>query len=310
MYYFIVNPKSRSGEADSLWHKLEQELISREVDYQACLTEYPGHATELAASLSLSGTKENPVVLVAIGGDGTIHEILSGIADFDSVILGYIPTGSGNDFGRSMKLPTDPLESLNYILDARNIRQLDVPYLVQDHKRSHFGISSGIGFDAAVCRELFVTPLKKILNRFGLGKLTYLAVALQQLYSARPTKMTLTLDEKESISYDRVYFTAIMNQKYEGGGFQFCPDARYDDQLLDVILIEGISKLKVLICLPTAFFGKHTKIKGVHIYQAKTIQVQTDTPLPVHLDGEFGGNRQLLEAAIEKKPLKIILPVI
>ena len=80
-----------------------------------------------------------------------------------------------------------------------------------------------------------------------------------------------------------------MNQKYEGGGFKFCPHASPSDGYLDVIVVDGLSKPKVLCCLPTAFFGKHTLFRGVHIFRCKKIDIHSDLALPVHKDGESAG---------------------
>ena len=310
MYYFIVNPNSRSGKGRLIWENLYKQLMQRQVSFQYCLTRYSGHATEIATMACGLGTASDPIYLIAVGGDGTIHEVLTGITDFERVIFGYIPTGSGNDFCRSMQLPADSVATLDYILRADRIGIMDVPFLTRQDKTSRFGISAGIGYDAGVCQEVLATPLKKIFNRLRLGKLIYLFVALKQLIFISPGQMTVTLDGKNSFSYDRVYFTAVMNQKYEGGGFKFCPDARPDDQFLDVILAEGIGKLKLLFCLPTAFFGKHTRIRGIHIYRCKKIHIHSEQPLPIHIDGESGGIHRDLTVSIEKKPLKIILPVV
>lgn len=310
MYYFIVNPDSRSGRGRAIWEQLKSVLLLRGIDFKSSLTQYAGHACTLAAQASLLGTAEHPVCIVAVGGDGTIYEVLTGIQDFDHVIFGYIPTGSGNDFCRSMGLPQDPQEALDSILKMERIEKMDVPYLLQDGRKYRFGISTGIGYDAGVCQEVLSTPLKRIFNRIGLGKLTYLIVALRRLVFITPGRMRIQMDGGRDFTYDRVYFTAVMNQKYEGGGFMFCPDARPDDGLLDVIVIQGVSKLKLLCCLPTAFFGKHTHIKGIHIFQCKSIDIHSDLPMPVHKDGESGGIRHEISVSFEKKPLKIILPVI
>ncbi len=310
MYYFIVNPNSRSGRGRSIWNQIHQQLILRGVEFQYSLTRYSGHATEIAAKACSLGTESEPLYMIAVGGDGTIQEVLTGIHDFNRVIFGYIPTGSGNDFCRSMGLPFDPMESLEYILKAQRISQMDVPYLIRENKKSRFGISTGIGYDAGVCQEVLATPLKKVFNRLGLGKLIYLFIALKQLIFISPGKLSVTLDNEKTFSYDHVYFTAIMNQKYEGGGFKFCPEARPDDRILDVILVEGVSKIKLLFCLPTAFFGKHVGIRGIHIFTCGDIHVHSEAPLPIHIDGESGGIRKDLTVSVEKSSLKILLPVI
>ena len=286
MYYFIVNPNSRSGRGRSIWNEIHQQLMLRGIDFQYCLTRYSGHAAEIASDACALGTESEPVYIIAVGGDGTIHEVLTGITDFDRVVFGYIPTGSGNDFCRSMRLPFDPMESLEYILKAEHISKMDVPYLLRNNKKSRFGISTGIGYDAGVCQEVLATPLKKIFNRLGLGKLIYLFIALKQLIFINPGKMTVTLDGENTFSYDHVYFTAVMNQKYEGGGFKFCPEASPSDGKLDIMVAADLSKKKILCLLPTAFFGKHTKFRGVTILQCRSAEVSTGSTLPIHTDGE------------------------
>ena len=309
MYHFIVNPNSRSGAGQQVWIRLRRELVKRRVSYQFYLTKYVGHAVKLAAKVSMQGTSDAPVYLIIVGGDGTIHEVLSGITDFDHVILGFIPTGSGNDFCRGMHLPNEPLAALDSILARAHIGTTDVPCITQpDGRISRFGISAGMGYDAAVCQEVSLSTAKKYLNRFGLGRLVYVYVALKQLMFTTPVPMTLYLDGKRKYSFRKCYFTAIMNQAYEGGGFRFCPAARPDDGILDVIVVNGISRLKLLVCLPTAFFGQHVRIRGIHIFRCRHIEINSAVPLTVHHDGEFGGISGELTVSLEKKSIKIILP--
>jgi YegS/Rv2252/BmrU family lipid kinase len=308
MYYFIVNPNSRSGAGALIWEQVRKELKNRQVPYEAYLTRYVGHAASYAAEISSKGTSEDPVYLITLGGDGTIYEVLTGITDLDHVIFGYIPTGSGNDFCRSMKISQDPLEALDTILKKECIQAMDVPYILTGQNKYRFGISAGIGYDAAVCQEVLATPAKKVFNRLGLGKLIYLYVALKQLLFLNPAPMTICLDGQRKYNFRKVYFTAVMNQKYEGGGFKFCPRAKYNDGILDVIIVEGMSRLKVLACLPTAFFGKHTHFKGIHILRCKSIEINSAVPAAVHKDGESGGIQGRIYVSLEDKPVKIILP--
>ena len=310
MYSFIVNPNSRSGQGRDIWNHLRSIMESQGISYQYFFTEYVGHATELAHRLSAQGTPDNPVTLITVGGDGTIYEVLTGICDPDSVIFGYIPTGSGNDFCRSMGLPMDPGKALHSILEKTRIMSMDIPKITLGSHAYRFGISAGMGYDAAVCQEVLITSGKKFLNRLHMGKLVYLMVALKQFLFLSPASVTVKADSQNTRTFPKTWFAAVMNQKYEGGGFKFCPDAQPDDGLLDVIVIEGISKLKMLFCLPGALFGKHTKLRGVHIFQCKDVSFTSNRPLPVHKDGESGGIQREFSVTIEKKPLKIIMPVL
>ena len=305
MYYFIVNPNSRSGKGAQIWKEIRQVLRQRKVSYKSYFTAYRGHAISLASKITEESSE--PLTLVAVGGDGTIQEVLTGIRDLSSVTFGYIPTGSGNDFCRSMNLPQEPLKALDLILGRHNVIEMDVPSISYKKNRSRFAISCGIGFDAAVCHEVGITPMKKVLNRFGLGKLVYLFVALKQLLFLTPSTVSLNMDGQQR-TWAKVYFAAIMNQKYEGGGFKFCPKASPSDGTLDVIVVEGLSKLKVLFCLPTAFFGKHTGFRGIHIYQCKKVSVKSALPLAVHKDGESGGLHRTFSVSMEPSRIRMIVP--
>ena len=191
MYSFIVNPNSRSGQGREIWNHLRSIMESQGISYQYYLTEYVGHATEFARKISASGTPDEPATLVTVGGDGTIYEVLTGIEDLDNVIFGFIPTGSGNDFCRSMGLPRNPEEALRIILNKRRIVSMDVPKIQLGSHAYRFGISAGMGYDAAICQEVLITPGKKFLNRLHLGKLTYLMVALKQFLFLTPFTVTV-----------------------------------------------------------------------------------------------------------------------
>ena len=115
--------------------------------------------------------------------------------------------------------------------------------------------------------------------------------------------MRITLDDQKPITFPKVYFIAAMNQRYEGGGFEFCPKADPKDDRLDLILVEKMPKLKILCLLPTAFFGKHTRFHGVHIYTFKEATLITERPLFLHTDGEIPG--KTMEATWRLLPEKL-----
>lgn len=283
MYYFIVNPKSSSNRGIRRWRLIEAQLNRESMQYKVFFTEHEGHATAIADTICQK--HQNPT-LVAVGGDGTANEVISGIPCLSDVSFGYIPTGSSNDLARSLGIPSDPLKALDRILYPKSPITMDVGYITNGTKSRSFAVSTGIGYDAAVCHEALHSGIKRILNRFHLGKLTYMGIALRQLLLLKPSPLVLTLDNEKKLCFDHVFFAAVMNQKYEGGGFMFCPEAKSGDGWLDVCVIEKMPKLKVLMLLPTAFRGKHVKYRGVHIYRCKKAQLKTPRPLPVHADGE------------------------
>lgn len=304
-YTFIINPNSRSGKGMVLWNLLKPELKKRRIEHEIFYTQYVGHATEIARQVTTDGEEQ---ILVVMGGDGSICEVLTGIQDFSHVILGYIPTGSGNDFTREMKLPTKPKEAFELVLHPGKIAPMDVGEVETAEGTWRFGVSTGIGFDAAVCHNVDRTRMKPFLNKIHMGHLVYLGVALKRLFADTFYEVDVTMEDGTKKHFKKAYFVAVMNQPYEGGGFRFCPDAKMDDGLLDVIVVSDIPRLKVLCLLPTAFFGKHTHFKGVDIFQCKEIHVKVDKKAPIHADGQPVAVEDEMKVRVAEQQIRWILP--
>lgn len=304
MYYVIVNPASKSGRGRQIWARLAHIFIDSKIPYKVIFSKEAGHVARIVTRLTapLNGKPDAPPVkLILLGGDGTVNEALQGISDFDRVWLGYIPTGSSNDLARDLGLPREPEMILHTILDGCVKRTMDLGTLTYENtsgQRSrlhagtlsavrHFAVSSGIGFDAAVCEEALASRFKNSLNKLGLGKLTYLTIALKQLITARSVSCDIYLENtKEAIHLNRFLFTAFMVHQYEGGGFRFCPMADASDGLLDLCVIGGLPKPVMLLALPTAFLGKHYIFPQIKHYRTSQVRFVSSTPLWVHTDGE------------------------
>lgn len=304
MYTFIVNPNARSGLGHKVWSSLEEVLKEKNVEYEVLFTKYQHHATKLVQNLTSTGEE---CTIIALGGDGTINEVVNGICDISKVTLGYIPIGSSNDFARSLKLSTDAHEALKNILNPSAYKYINIGSLEYENTKRRFGVSCGLGFDAAVCHKIVVSKLKLILNKIGLGKLTYVIVALQSLLAQDPRPMTLTFDDGRKVDFKKAYFVAGMNQKYEGGGFKFCPKADPSDDILDIMVASDISKLKVLSLLPTAYKGWHVHIKGIYTYQCKYVDIESEIALPVHTDGEPVLFQKKARLGLEPEKVRLIL---
>lgn len=303
MYTFIVNPNARSGLGQKLWLLVEADLKERGAKYQVFFTKYQRHATTIVQNLT---SDLNLHTLVVLGGDGTINEVVDGIAQLEKITLGYIPIGSGNDFARGLGLPTDTKQALDNILNPSHYSYINIGVLAYDDTRRRFAVSSGIGFDAGVCHEAAVSRIKLILNRLRLGKLTYVGIALRQILTLTPAPMSILLDDVRKLTFDRTYFTAAMNLMYEGGGFKFCPNAGFDDDYLDIIVAAGLPKLKILALLPTAYKGWHTRFRGIYIYRCRKIDITSSVSLPVHTDGEPVLRQRKIHIFFEPEKLRVI----
>lgn len=309
MYHVIVNPASCSGKGFNIWkNKIEPALLKERVPFQSYLSEKPGDVIRIAKEISANAAGDTSLSVIVLGGDGTVNETLQGIAEPMKLILGYIPTGSSNDLARDLKIPKDPIEALHLILHAKVPVSMDLGTITySDGEKRRFLVSCGIGYDAAVCEEALHSPFKKTLNKLGLGKLIYLSVALKQLLTAKAVSGRLTPDHGENISIGNMLFTCCMLHRFEGGGFMFAPNADPHDGILNLCAVGDISKSLILFALPTAFYGKHYRFRGITPYQGRHIVIETDKPLWVHTDGEVTRKENRLEIYCEKDAFSMFL---
>ncbi len=303
MYYFIVNPSSRSGRGRRVWQQVEEELERLSMEYRVFFTSGPSHATTLAADITRRPGRHT---LVAVGGDGTINEVINGIRDFERITFAYIPTGSSNDFARSLGLPWEPLAALHNILHPTYYRRIDLGQMEYGNKTRLFAVSCGMGFDAAVCREAFRSRIKHVLNRVGLGKLTYVGIALHQMLLLKAHPIHMTVDSSLKKTFPKTFFISVLNCPYEGGGLKLCPKASPSDKRLDFCVVERMNKLFLSLMLPTAYFGRHTHFRGIHIDTGTVIHLKSSAPLPVHADGEYCQAQTSLSICCIPEKLKII----
>lgn len=290
MYYFIVNPKSKTGKGQNIWEKLEGILKERNVEYKVFFTKRAGHATELAREIcALEGTKR----IVFVGGDGTANEVINGLSDFDDLTLGYIATGSGNDLALGLGIPKDPEEALRHVLEPKRFEYYDIgklEYPGTDMPPRRFAVSSGIGYDADVCESVAKTKLKKILNKLHIGKLIYFIMGLKDCLTNKPADSTFIFDNSiEKREFPRLNFCASMVHKCEGGNLPMGPHADPSDGKLTCCVVHGLGHFRFLMLMPTIFSGKHIGRKGIEEIHCEKVEIKTARPLVLHTDGEYAG---------------------
>lgn len=317
MYHMIVNPASRSGRGEKIWHTLLPVLKKNQTAYKVYLTKGTGDAGRIAKELTSDPSA--PVKIIILGGDGTINEVLQGIQHFELTDIAYIPTGSSNDLARDMCLQTDPIQALEQILKSESIVMTDIgcltcnngyyslsgDYVPGVHTR-YFHVSTGIGFDAAVCEYALTSKIKDTLNHLGLGKLTYLGIALRLLLKGETASCQITFDGTDTMQLDHLLFAAVMNHRYEGGGFMFAPDADYADGLLNLCAAHKLTFLRALRILPTAFSGNHLHFPEIRSGKSSYIQIKTDRPLCIHTDGEVPFHADDITITISPCKLRLI----
>ena len=281
MVNMVINPASKSGHGLEMWKELEDWLLKHSIEYEAFLSKGPGDVTRIVHELCENGLSKASSMLriIILGGDGTFNEALQGITDFDCVEIGYIPTGSSNDLARDLM----DLGRLTYHDSASERSRL---HEEKDSDTRYFAVSCGIGYDAAICEEALASHFKNTLNRLGLGKLTYLTIALKQLILTKRGNCTITLDGKEPFELKSFLFIATMIHRFEGGGFMFCPDADAQDGRFNLCAVGPIAKLRILFALPSALKGQHYRYPHIYPYDGASVHIEADRPFWVHTDGE------------------------
>jgi len=286
-YYFIVNPTSGRGKGKAFGSQLQQKLNGLKLDYQLEYTTKPMHAQDLAAKAS-----DKFEVIVVVGGDGTLQEALNGMVGSDAA-LGILPVGSGNDFVRAVPIPTDLDKSLKILLKDQR-KKIDLATV--NGRIYHNGV--GVGFDAwAVHIANQVTWLR--------GNAIYLYSVLHTLASFKPQEVEISFNDQ--IIVNDYFLMTIANGVSLGGGFYLTPDAKLDDGLLDLCLIQNMPKVSIIINLLKVYSGKHKDDPRVDIVHTKEIQIRSEKGFAVHADGELMSlNMQELNIKILPKIVDLV----
>lgn len=291
MYHFIVNVHGSSGKAFLKWNKIRALLKTKKIEFKVHVPQRVGHAMQIAKEVS--SLNESDIKIVVVGGDGTINEVLNGITDFSRVKMGLIPTGSGNDFTRGMKLPRhNPKKALNIILNSKGDKKIDLgrSTVLSTNDSRIFGISSGFGLDAIVGTGINESKIKKILNYVHLGKLSYALLTVQTLFTMRTYSVSLKFDDDQPVQFNKLIFLAAMNFKAEGGGVPMCPKAKGDDGQLSICLAAGVPKILTFFKFPLLCLGLHGRSKGFYLRNCTSLLLQSNEKSILHTDGELVGN--------------------
>jgi diacylglycerol kinase (ATP) len=242
-------------------------------------TDYPGHATELAAEAAKTGY----ATVVALGGDGTVHEVLNGLMRSGAdrrPQMGVVPLGSGNDFAGGVGIPLDPPAAIRRIFKGGRVQPIDVGSVTDAPGRTEYWCNVlGIGFDAAINLQSRTIP-------WFHGFAMYFAATLKtiMLKYERP-QAEIEIDGKKSSQ--RFLMLTLGNGTREGGGFRTTPDARMDDGELDYLLVDPISRLKMLRLIPEVMNGTHGRFPEAHLGRFRKLHLRADMALPIEADGEM-----------------------
>jgi YegS/Rv2252/BmrU family lipid kinase len=305
----IVNPASADGATRESWPKFASDLRTHFGPFTVVFTEGIGHGRQLAAEAAKEGTK----LIIACGGDGTISEVANGIIESNQEAeLGVLPGGTGSDFRRTLRMPTNTAAAARALRDGRT-RVIDAARVtfVNDNgeRETRFFVNvASFGMSTEVLSRTASGESKKWIPAFAprkLGsKLSYAAATLQTTLASSPIEVHIQLDEEPERRL-RVAEFCVANARYYGGAMKIAPDAKLDDGFLDVVSIGDASSFRILTNAPRLYFGAHLRMDEVNHALAKQVvarPLRKDEVVRVELDGEVVGR---LPATFQIMPLAL-----
>ncbi len=299
----IFNPMADMGHAWQIASAL-RPIVNRYGNADWSGTVYPSHAAELACQAARQGYQH----VIALGGDGTVHEVVNGLMQVPAETrpaLGVVPIGSGNDFAHNLGLPASPSEALHLALNGAP-RPVDIGRVTSPDGQidEFFDNTLGIGFDAIVTIRSHRLPLLR-------GFLMYLVAVLETtILDHRSVHYRLQTDNGPQEIDSQML--VVCNGGREGGGFLIAPDFDMTDGLFDLVLMDKVSRPMMLRLLPEFMRGTHHRFPQVHAQRTRRIRLQADAPLYLHADGEvltsFGSNIRTLDIQILPAALHTVQP--
>ncbi len=267
-FFFIINLIAGQGRCKEIYPKIKLELDRRKVEYDLHFTNEPLEAVGVAKMGIDAGFSR----VVAMGGDGTINEVVNGLLGSDAV-LGVVPAGTGNDFIRMLGIPADPIQALDALL--RGVpRAIDLGRVGDDRC---FINGLGIGIDAQVARDVLRMEGRR-------GSMAYISAAIRQIFRFKAFSVTVnTPEEQMELSCLSV---GVANGIYAGGGFRLAPIADIHDGLLDLSAVGDYATLERLVRLPRVRAGRHVTWKRVTYRQTPEVTLASSSNLIAHMDGE------------------------
>jgi YegS/Rv2252/BmrU family lipid kinase len=269
----IFNPWANRGGAQK--HRSTVEALCRLHQIALTYTQGAGDAQKMAYEAAVSGYD----VVVAAGGDGTVHEVVNGLYQAQTKCrLGILPVGSGNDLAFGLGVPKKLDAAIDRILhgkptaiDLARVEDENGRFLIADN-------NIGVGFDAQVVIET------ESIKRIG-GFLLYLIATFRTLiYNFVPYPLTARFDG-ESVEQNAL-FVAFGVGRRGGGGFLLTPNASHHDNKVDSCFVRPVSRLQALLIMPSTLNGRHVNQSYITMRQSETITIHSDKPMPIHVDGE------------------------
>jgi YegS/Rv2252/BmrU family lipid kinase len=269
---FLVNPASGNGSTGKRWPKLVRRAAELGLTGETILSERPGHLAEAARDAPADA------LLVVVGGDGTLNEVVNGAAATGREIA-VLPAGTGQDFGRTHGIPARFDDAVRLVLDGEP-RTIDLGRVtVAGGAERWFANVGSVGMSGAVAAR--ANGMSKALG----GRSTFFYALVREFLGWRNTEVTVTLDdavERRGPMHDVI----LANGRWHGGGMKLAPEASWNDGLFDVVLIGDVDKLDFLTTAPKLYSGRHLAHPKIELVRSRTVAIDAAEPLPIEVEGE------------------------
>lgn len=290
----IFNPHADRGRS---WDRASylQSVLERHGGASWAASEYPGHATKLA----LQAAKEGYRIVAAVGGDGTVHEVVNGIMQVPKdqrPVLAVVPIGSGNDFSANNGVPLEAEQAIEHVFNGTE-KTIDIGQITDSTGRSEYWDNTlGIGFDATVTLYSYkITRLQ--------GFTMYLWAVIQTIIRNHDAPRMKIVTDQEELNQEVLMFVAC-NGPREGGGFHVAPDAVPDDGWFHYAMIKHVSRAMMFRLIPEVMNGTHGRFKQVKMGKFRELHLTSERPVMIHVDGEIfaGFNSNVIDLRLKILP--------
>ncbi len=280
----IINPAAGANSTLRKWPGIRGLLKDGGLSFDYEFTQGKGHAIELAKAAAGDGYR----YLVAVEGDGTVHEVANGImqtANSEQTALGIVCTGTGSDLSRSVGISHDHARACSLLTNPRT-RTIDIGFVRYQNegqtKERYFVNSAGIGFDATV-----VAATERLPKYFG-GTIPYLVGLIRSFVGYRNKTFTFRIGDGAP-EKAKLISMVVANGEFFGGGMHIAPEAALDDNLLDIVIIGDFGKLELLKVFPRVYKGTHLTYPKIRLEKGTRISIESAQPFLLHADGEVLG---------------------
>jgi len=309
IYYILANPNAGSRKGERSLKLLLPYLEKEGLSYKLFATEHTGQEASFIQKILEEKSTEDQLII--LGGDGTISLALNALPD--DLPFGYIPSGSGNDFARSLGLSFDPIQAFKNIrqnktkdfyvihyksqsfsgyalnnvgigLDAAIVKATNGHYKSQSF--SGYALNNvGIGLDAAIVKATNGGRMKNMLNALKLGRLSYFLTALHVLFSKKPFEISV-YNMKNAFKFDNAFLLTFTKHPYFGGGIQIAPEATNLSKEIHLVELDRYSIPKIFSLIPSVLKAKHLDNNLFHHSVSTAAAVTPQSVQPVQIDGE------------------------